>query len=139
MGGWMSTLRNVSLTYAAGTVGGLLNSLAAWLFGAYGITAAAGVRLAPHLSASWLYPRLVWGGLWGFLLLLPMLRSRPVSRGLLLSLGPSLAMLLYFFPREMHAGMFGLDLGWLTPVFVLFYNAVWGVSAALWLRWSGGR
>jgi hypothetical protein len=29
-------------------------------------------------------------------------------------------------------------LGTLTPVFVLFFNAVWGVAAALWL-WASGK
>jgi hypothetical protein len=33
--------------------------------------------------------------------------------------------------------LLGLDLGMLTPLFVLFFNAVWGLSAALWLRWVG--
>jgi hypothetical protein len=31
----------------------------------------------------------------------------------------------------------GLGLGALTPVFVLLYNAVWGVTASIWLRWVG--
>jgi hypothetical protein len=30
--------------------------------------------------------------------------------------------------------MFGLGLGTLTPLFVLFFNAVWGLTTALWLR-----
>jgi len=30
--------------------------------------------------------------------------------------------------------LLGLDLGTLTPLFVLFFNAIWGLTAALWLR-----
>jgi hypothetical protein len=30
--------------------------------------------------------------------------------------------------------MFGLALGNMTPVLVLFFNGIWGVAAALWLR-----
>jgi hypothetical protein len=33
--------------------------------------------------------------------------------------------------------LMGLDLGSLTPVFVLFFNAVWGLTAAFWLRMVG--
>jgi hypothetical protein len=40
------------------------------------------------------------------------------------------------FPMMAKKGMFGLDLGSVTPVLVLFYNAVWGVTAAIWLKFS---
>jgi hypothetical protein len=33
-----------------------------------------------------------------------------------------------------NRGMMGLDLGTLTPVFVFFFNALWGLAAALWLQ-----
>jgi hypothetical protein len=29
----------------------------------------------------------------------------------------------------------GFDLGLLTPAFVVFFNAVWGLTAAIWMRW----
>ena len=31
--------------------------------------------------------------------------------------------------------LLGLDLGFLTPVFVLFFNAVWGITASAWLEY----
>ena len=34
-----------------------------------GVTALFGVAIAPTLTPTWLYPRIVWGGLWGFLFL----------------------------------------------------------------------
>lgn len=129
-----ATLRNLSIAFAAGAVGGLANSVAVWLVGLAGITTAVGVAIAPHLSAGWLYPRIVWGGLWGFLFLLKFPRSGPIIRGLVFSLAPSLFLLLYFYPGMEGKGWLGISLGALTPVFVLFYNAVWGVTAALWLR-----
>lgn len=66
-------LRNMSLTYAAGSFGGFVNALAVWVFGVLAITGTLGVKLAPTLTPALLYPRLVWGGLWGFLFLLPFL------------------------------------------------------------------
>jgi hypothetical protein len=58
-------------------------------------------------------------------------------RGLVLSLGPTIAQLFIVFPFKVNKGLLGLDLGALTPLFVLFFNAVWGVTAAYWLRFVG--
>ena len=127
--------RRFTMVFGAGCLGGLLNSLALWLFGRAEITAGLGVNLAPALTAKWLYPRLIWGGIWGLLFLLPFYRHRVIRQGLLFSLGPSMVQLLVVFPHQAGKGMFGLDLGLLTPVFVLFFNAVWGLGAALWLRY----
>ncbi len=128
----MNGLRNCAFAYAAGGVGGLANSIAVWLFGAIGITAALGVAISPALTPPWLYPRLVWGGIWGALLLLPILHNRVVLRGLLFGLGPTIVQLGIVFPVKAQKGMLGLDLGTLTPVFVLIFNSVWGIVAA-WL------
>jgi hypothetical protein len=129
--------KNLSLVFAAGCLGGLLNSLAVWIFGELGIAANFGVNIAPRLSAPWLYPRLVWGGIWGLLFLLPLMKRGFLSRGLLFSLGPSLVQLFVIFPLKTNQGPMGLNLGMLTPLFVLFYNAVWGLAASIWLRWLG--
>ena len=129
--------RKTSLVFAAGCLGGLLNSLAVWSFGEFGITAALGVKIAPNLTPAWLYPRLVWGGIWGLLFLLPMLSTRIWSRGFIFSLGPTLVQLFVVFPMKAHKGAMGLDLGHLTPLFVILFNAIWGWTAAIWLRWTG--
>lgn len=129
--------KRMTLVFSAGCLGGLANSAAAWVFGAYGITQAAGVQLAPNLSAGWLYPRLIWGGVWGLLFLLPAFRNSPFKRGLLLSLGPTLIQLFVVFPYEAKQGMLGMGLGALTPLFVFVFNAVWGVVAAIWIRYVG--
>ncbi|MDI6854183.1 MAG: hypothetical protein QME75_11350 [Deltaproteobacteria bacterium] len=126
--------KNLSLAFTAGCLGGLVNSIAVWLFGALGINQALGVSLAPHFTPAWLYPRLVWGGLWGLLFLLPLKGLTYTARGLLLSLGPTLGQLLVVFPLKAQQGLFGLQLGYLTPLLVLFFNAVWGIVAAYWLK-----
>ena len=130
-------VRKISLVFAAGVLGGLLNSLAVWGAGELGITAAAGVKIAPKLSAAWLYPRLVWGGIWGVLFLVPMMQTRIWSRGFIYSLGPTLVQLFIVFPMKAKKGMMGVDLGLLTPVFVVIFNAIWGWTTAIWLRWTG--
>ena len=133
------SVKTVSLTFAAGVLGGLANSLALWLFGAVGINQLLGVALAPQLTPAWLYPRLVWGGLWGWLFLLPLPRLTYPTRGLLLSLGPSLVQIFLVFPLQAHKGVGGLELGILTPLLVLFFNAIWGLTTALWLKGSRSR
>ena len=69
--------------------------------------------------------------------MLPMVRGRWWLRGIMLSLAPSAFQLLYVFPRETGAGLLGLGLGALTPVFVLAANTIWGLSAAWLLRTTG--
>ncbi len=135
----MSLPKDLGAAFSAGAFGGLANGLAVWLFGRLGITAALGVGIAPGLSPAMLYPRIVWGGLWGFLFLLGRPRGNAWKRGLVLSLGPTLVQLLYIFPLKSGQGVLGLDLGLLTPLFVVFFNAVWGLAAVLWFRLSGQR
>jgi len=129
--------RNLTLTFGAGCFGGLMNSLVLWLLGRAAIPAELDVRLAPDLTRAWLYPRLVWGGIWGFLFVLPIFRNQPFAQGLFFSLWPSVVQLFIVFPYQANKGLLGLDLGMLTPVFVLFLNAVWGLTAAFWLRMVG--
>jgi hypothetical protein len=133
-----SLFSRLSHAFAAGCFGGLVNSLVVVLCGDYGLTARLGVRLAPHLSLSWLYPRIVWGGIWGVLFLLPLSARSSLTTGLILSLGPSLAQLFVVFPYKAGKGMMGLDLGTMTPLFVLFFNAFWGVAAAFWMKLARG-
>jgi hypothetical protein len=124
----------LTILFSSGCVGGIINSLVVWFLGTRGVTAALGVKIAPDLTPAWLYPRIVWGGIWGFLFLLPFLRKSLFWRGFLFSLGPTIAQLFVVFPAKASSGMMGLGLGNLTPLFVLFFNAVWGVSTAIWLR-----
>jgi hypothetical protein len=129
-------LRLLSICFAAGVVGALANSLAVWASGHSGLTAALGVSLAPTLSLGWLYPRLVWGGLWGLLFALPMSFRSAVVHGAVVGLAPALAQLFVFFPRT-GKGTLGLELGALTPLLVVLFDAIWGIAASLWLRTTG--
>jgi hypothetical protein len=133
------TLRNLSLVFVAGCWGALLNSLAVWSFGVLGIAPALGVHIAPALTTAFLYPRLVWGGLWGFLFLIPLGRRSFPARGLFFSLGPTLVQLCLVFPVMAHKGVLGLQLGYLTPLLVVFYNAIWGYGAGWWLNWAAPK
>jgi hypothetical protein len=104
----LQTLPKISLAFTTGCVGGLANAVFLWLLGVIGLTAALGVHLAPAFTPPWLYQRLVWGGIWGWLFLLPTGLSYPV-RGLLFSLGPSLVGFFVVLPFQAHQGVLGLQ------------------------------
>jgi len=129
-------MKKLLIYFAAGCLGAFVNSIAVWLFGSFGITRSFGVSIAPSLTASWLYPRIVWGGIWGLLFILPMLQSKLLRKGALLSLFPTAVQLFFIFPLKAKKGMAGIDLGLLTPVFVLFFNWVWGFVTALSIKLS---
>ena len=123
-------MNKLLLFFSAGCVGGLVNSLTVWQFGSLGITQQFGVGIAPALSSTWLYPRIVWGGLWALLFALPFLQSRLFVKASILSIFPTLVQLFIVFPYKAHKGIAGLELGLLTPAFVLFFNWIWGIAAA---------
>lgn len=129
-------MKTLLVAYAAGGLGALAACLTMWLFGRYGIPQSFDVALAPSWSPAWLYPRIVWGGLWGLLFALPMLQGRPLLKGSLLSLFPALVLLLIVFPLRQGHGVAGIELGWLAPFFVLFYCWVWGIVTALTIRFA---
>ncbi|MDF1535795.1 MAG: hypothetical protein P1S46_04740 [bacterium] len=130
-------LRRVSLLFSAGVLGGLVNSIALWAMGRFGITAMMGVNLAPAFTPVWLYPRMIWGGIWAALFLIPVLKHSPFKRGVLYSLAPSAVQLFVLFPHMAYKGYLGLELGGLTPFLVVVLNAVWGIAAAYWLSMLG--
>jgi hypothetical protein len=127
-------MRKLLIFFTAGCLGGLANSIAVWLFGYFGITSSLGVSIAPSLSPSWLYPRIVWGGIWGLLFILPVLQSKLLLKGAILSLLPTTVQLFVVFPLKANKGMAGIDLGLYTPLFVLFFNWLWGFVSALTIK-----
>ena len=133
-----SFFSRLSHAFAAGCFGGLISSLVVWLCGKYHLTFLLGVKLSPSFSVPWLYPRIIWGGIWGFLFLIPLRGGSTLKNGLLLSLGPTLIQLFVVFPYKTHKGFLGMDLGTLTPLFVLVFNFSWGIAAVLWLKAARG-
>ena len=127
-------MKKLMLFFSAGCIGALVNSLVIWQFGQLGINQVLQVAIAPHLSSHWLYPRIVWGGLWGLLFILPMQNSKLFLKGAILSVLPTAVQLLVIFPMQTRHDIAGLDLGLLTPLVVLLANLSWGLSTALVLK-----
>lgn len=124
-------MKKLLICFAAGCLGGLINSLTVWAFGEYGIASHFNVSISPALTPAWLYPRIVWGGIWGLLFVVPWLNSKPIIKGAILSTFPTLVQLLVVFPFQAKKGYLGLALGAYTPILVVFYNLVWGFVTSL--------
>jgi hypothetical protein len=101
--------------------------------GKVGISDLIGLTMKPEFTAPWLYQRMVWGGLWMLLLLLPLLRDKVLLRGCLFSLLPS-AMMLFLVLPGMGKGILGLGFGAVTPIVVIGLNCIYGMVASLWYR-----
>ena len=128
------TLNQASIYFTAGTVGGLANALIIWLFGIIGIPKALGVGIAPQFNPGYLYPKLFWGGIWGMVFFIPGLPKDFLLLAFLVSLGPTLVQLFLVFPFKANKGMLGIQLGVLTPIFVVFYNFIWGLATVWFIR-----
>jgi hypothetical protein len=127
----MKAIRNLSGAFTGGVLGGLLDSFNIWAMGKLGISDFIGITMKPEFTAPWAYKRMIWGGIWMLLLLLPLMKNRIALRGMLVSLVPSAMMLFMVFP-SMGKGMFGFGFGALMPVVVVSLNFIYGIFAAYW-------
>ncbi|MBC8018189.1 MAG: hypothetical protein H7X83_06690 [Verrucomicrobia bacterium] len=126
-------IRKISAAFTGGVIGGFVDSFNIWAMGRIGISDMIGLAMKPEFNAPWLYQRMVWGGIWMLLLLLPLMGNRVILRGMLFSLLPSAMMLFFVFP-SMGKGMLGLGFGMITPLVVIGLNLVYGIVAASWYR-----
>jgi len=126
-------IRKISVAFAGGALGGFIDSFNIWFMGKIGISDLLGLSMKPEFTAPWLYQRMVWGGIWMLLLLLPLLRDKVLLRGCVFSLLPSALMLFLVLPG-MDKGMLGLGFGAITPIVVIALNFIYGMAASLWYR-----
>lgn len=124
-------MRRILQYMAAGALGGLAVTFAIYLFGLSGISQAMGVDIGGPIKIPALYAKMIWGGIWGLVFLLPFPNIATVLRGLVFSLLPSLVQLFVVFPYKEGLSMMGTELGALTWLFVLMVNAVWGLTAGI--------
>ena len=126
-------IRKISAAFSGGAIGGFVDSFNIWAMGKTGISDMIGLAMKPEFNTPWLYQRMVWGGIWMLLLLLPLWKQRTMARGALFSLLPS-AMMLFMVLPSMGKGMLGLAFGMITPLVVIGLNVIFGVVAASWYK-----
>ena len=120
-------LRQATLVFSAGALGALVNRGVLVLFGMLHVTDS------PNITKAWLYQALVWGGLWGFLFLIPW-KARWWLRGLVFGLGPSAGVWFVIYPYVLDAGVFELNWGFTAALVPLIANSAWGLAASWWLE-----
>ncbi|PLX97732.1 MAG: hypothetical protein C0623_14630 [Desulfuromonas sp.] len=133
----------ICVSFCAGLLAAIVSTAFAWLCSNYGITDLAGVTMRASFNSKALYPLMICGGIWGlcYSLTIIHIRSRRhwVRKGLLISILPSLYQLLVVYPYHTSHGTLGTQLGVLTPLFVVLFNLVWGVSIGIFARLLWGK
>jgi hypothetical protein len=127
----MKIFRKLSGAFTGGALGALLDSFNIWFMGVVGISDLIGITMKPEFTAPWAYKRMIWGGIWMLLLLIPIWRNKTMLRGMVFSLVPS-AMMLFVVLPSMGKGMLGLGFGVLMPVVVIGLNFIYGIFASFW-------
>ena len=127
----MKIICKLSGAFTGGALGALLDSFNIWFMGVVGISDLIGITMKPEFTAPWAYKRMIWGGIWMLLLLLPIWRNKAILRGAVFSLVPS-AMMLFVVLPSMGKGMLGLGFGSLMPVVVIGLNFIYGIFASFW-------
>lgn len=135
--GSSSVPRELSITFSAGVVGALANAGAGWLLGNLNLFHLLHCNLNGEFTKWMFYQRLIWGGIFGFFFLLPILAQSTFKRGVVIGLIPAAFALLVVFPFWIHKGWLGIGFGYTTFLFVIVLNIIWGVAAAVWLKMIG--
>lgn len=129
----MRAIKTGLYLFIAGGLGGITNSIVVWSLGSLGVTPMLGFDMAPALTFEWLFRRVFASALWGIIFLIPVYEHAPIKKGAILSILPWLSSVLIVFPLRMKVGFFGLELGFGTPLWTLFFAAIWGISGTLFL------
>lgn len=129
----MKAIKIVFYVFVAGGLGGLTNSIVVWSLATLEVTPALGFGMTVEPTFKWLFRRVFASVLWGIIFLIPVYENAPIKKGVLLSILPWLSSVLIVFPLQMDVGFFGLEFGIGTPLWTLFFAAIWGVTGTLFL------
>lgn len=130
----MIGLRNLTLGFACGAIGGLAWFAGIWIGIKTGLIPAA---MEPTLLAkTMLYKQMIWGGVWGILLAVPILTRTWWLKGFILGCIAT-AVAIFFFTQGGLAGWPAQRIA----IAVVLNGVFWGMSAAFWywLVTSGDR
>ena len=130
----------ISICFCAGILSALVGLSAVWAWGMLGLPDLTGYVVRPLLAPDGFYPRLIWGGLWGFLFFVTVGSARTrkhwMRKGVLISLLPTLLYLILFLPDQVGSG---LTFSLASPAIVTVVNLIWGVFIGLFSRLFWGR
>ncbi|MGH7006356.1 MAG: hypothetical protein ACREIP_20615 [Alphaproteobacteria bacterium] len=121
----MGLLRLLTLGFGAGAFGACVLVLVAYLLARFGVPEQLGITFPPRPMPAALYQAVVWGGIWGLLLVVPVMNRLWWLKGIIIGALATVALLLYFAPPLRDGPMMRL-------LYVLVLNAFWGVAAGFW-------
>ena len=131
----MTTSQRLAIGFAAGVIGAAAVVACSYLLFSLGVSGALGIKAPIPLKSPDIYKPLFWGGLWGILFaafIKPAWRHLYLV-GFLYYLVPMVALFFFFLPKA-GAGLLGLHMGPMFPVYILLVNLPFGIVTALTAR-----
>jgi hypothetical protein len=128
----MAIFRQLTLGFGAGAFGAVILALVSAALNALKVQELIGLP-PPPTPESYLplfYRIVVWGGLWGLLLVVPVMNRAWWLKGIIIGALATLAILFYFNPGVMTPPM--------RFAYVLVLNCFWGLAAGAWWAFVSG-
>ena len=128
----MAIFRQLTLGFGAGAFGALILALVSAALNALKVQELIGLP-PPPTPDSYLplfYRLVVWGGIWGLLLVVPIMNRAWWLKGIIIGALATLAILFFFNPAVMTPPM--------RFVYVLVLNSIWGLAAGAWWAFVSG-
>ena len=119
--------------YGAGSLGALLACALFWLIQFLGLGQIINMPTFPIFSEAWLYPKIIWGGLFSLCFLLPFMKTNASVKYLVFALLISLVELFVPLPFSLYKGVVGLNTGMYTFAYILIFNLAWALLTRLML------
>ena len=122
----MAVFRLLTLGFGAGAFGAVILALVSAGLNALNVQALIGLPPppAPESYLPLFYRLVVWGGIWGVLLAVPVLNRQWWLKGIVIGVLATLAILFYFNPAVTTPPM--------RFAYALVLNAIWGIAAGAW-------
>jgi hypothetical protein len=126
----MAIFRQLTLGFGAGAFGACILALVAFVLAQLKIPELVGAS-SPPADKAFLYRLIVWGGIWGLLLVVPVMNRAWWLKGIIIGLLATAALALYFAPP--------LQQGSATQiVYIVVLNSIWGLAAGAWWAFVSG-
>jgi len=126
----MAIFRQLTLAFGAGAFGACILAIVAFVLARLGVPERIGAS-SPPSDLAFLYRILVWGGIWGFLFVVPVMNRAWWLKGIIIGLLATLTLVLYFAPPLQQAPTAAL-------IYIAVLNAFWGLAAGAWWAFVSG-
>lgn len=123
----MTNLSAVLRSFSAGAAGGVANVILLVIYWHF----RPGPELTHNFLKDLLYRQMVWGGIWGFAFLIPVMARAWVLRGVIWGAAATVVAV-FVFGAGHHVTVMGFILG------LVVNSGAWGLTAS-WLYYASGK